>query len=619
MHSNIQQKLDGYMKTCDGDQNERDEVRKYLDLSYGRVLRNSLASNSDDLAPFREESVFQSAVRETLTQEAERQNVHHIIDWLVASVRSNEAWLKNVDDLGRPKKLLKFSTLQDIVKEADKAMMKANQKLLGVRLAEGDESLEMELEEGCYIVRLLTPAALDRESGFMQHCIGNGSYDKRLEDDNYRYWSLRDRFGKPHATIEARRDKETSNLKAFQISGKQNKFPIEKYALMLGPFFAEHEVDISRYENSYNLKILGKDGTFHDKRNLPSGFVTVGDLNIEAGANYTVDGGKKDTVTLPKGLHVRGTLTISNADLQNQPINVRIDGSLKISRSDNVHIANAIHVGKDLSIAQANSVYIEDEVVIGGDLMLAGITGMEALPNTMKIGGKLSLKTTPIEVIPSGIEFNESLHVSNTPITKLPANRIAYKSLRISGTKITEFPEKLEISHEMSIESMKTDQIKGPREIVQTGEKIDVRYVSAKIDTVPVLPNLQIVDCEIQAFPEDFVIDGDIAILNCQIKKMPTRLAADFVTLIGDLPNMPAELTARKLLSLTCTPWDGLPDGTKYDVQGLHLEGITVKSLHPDIKDDTKIIIFTEDKRDTRTTAAELRRRIQEERPDHLK
>lgn len=41
----------------------------------------------------------------------------------VSEEKLREAWLSNVDGQGRPRKLLKFSSIEQIVQEANKAMM----------------------------------------------------------------------------------------------------------------------------------------------------------------------------------------------------------------------------------------------------------------------------------------------------------------------------------------------------------------------------------------------------------------------------------------------------------------------------------------------------------------
>jgi hypothetical protein len=143
--------------------NRHYDIKRLLGLSLGRVLSNT-------------EWTDQRAV---LTR-----NLSHIIDWLHAAVVNNESWLERRDEFGRPKKLMKFGSLDQIIKEADKAMLKAAQKLQSIQLVEGDEELYQELADGYYLVRLKTAAALDRESAEMQHCVGLGAYDASLNDDN---------------------------------------------------------------------------------------------------------------------------------------------------------------------------------------------------------------------------------------------------------------------------------------------------------------------------------------------------------------------------------------------------------------------------------------------------
>ena len=581
-----------------GTNEEFETVKELFQLSFGRVLANSISGLYNSGV----EAMIHSMAAPDYTDE----DVLHIIDWLLAAVRNCEAWLSRKDDLGRPKKLMKFSTMKDIVKEADKAMLKANQKLLGVRIVEGDEQLEMTLDDGCYVVRLLTPAALDRESAQMQHCIGHGGYDRRLEDDEYRFWSLRDSFGKAHATVEAKRQSHGGTFKALQISGKQNRFPIENYALMLGPLFVKYEIDISRYERQYGMKVLGYDGIFHDRRHLPAGFVSAGDLKIEAATNAAK---QKDKVKLPEGLHVRGSLTVENADLQHHPIDIRVDGDLIIKNSTNIRIASTIKLAGDLNIALSEDVAIEDDVTIGRSLTLA-MAEINELPKGLKIGGALLLKQTPITIIPEDIEFDGNLALFKTPIAKLPANMIRFESLLLNDAGITTFPEKIEIGKNMIIENMKVT--KGPRVIEQVGEKLDVRLIKVKMDMAPLTSNLQISQSTIEAFPEVYETEGDLWIMNSKVARMPEKVSANVFGLIGDLPNMPKEVTARFLLSLDNTPWQGLPEGTKYNVNSLHLQSVFLRELHSDIDDETPIIRFDLMGMQHKITAGELRKDLAE-------
>jgi len=53
----------------------------------------------------------------------------HIADWLKAATVNRQPWLGHVDERDRPRKLMKFGSVEAIVNEADKAMLKAAQRL----------------------------------------------------------------------------------------------------------------------------------------------------------------------------------------------------------------------------------------------------------------------------------------------------------------------------------------------------------------------------------------------------------------------------------------------------------------------------------------------------------
>jgi hypothetical protein len=101
--------------------------------------------------------------------------VRHVADWISAAVINDEPWLKDIDGEGRTKKLLKIGSLAQAEAEADKAMRRFAFKAAAAPHVdgEGEESI-MTFADGGRVVRLLTPAALDRESAMMGHCVGQG-------------------------------------------------------------------------------------------------------------------------------------------------------------------------------------------------------------------------------------------------------------------------------------------------------------------------------------------------------------------------------------------------------------------------------------------------------------
>ncbi|MER8573359.1 PcfJ domain-containing protein [Mesorhizobium sp. M1409] len=84
-------------------------------------------------------------------------------------------------------------------------------------------------EDGYKLVKLLTPEALDLESRRMHHCVGHGSYDAGLAAGNHEIYSLRDRKGRPVATVKINRGE------IDQIKGKRNASPEARHMAVLKP------------------------------------------------------------------------------------------------------------------------------------------------------------------------------------------------------------------------------------------------------------------------------------------------------------------------------------------------------------------------------------------------
>lgn len=251
----------------------------------------------------------------------------HIADWLRAAVANGDPWLSKVDELNRPRKLMKFGSVEQVSAEADKAMAKANQAVAG-HVADGERFI-MDVGDGMYVVQLLTPEALDYESSIMQHCIGNGGYDESLERNDRHFFSLRSGSAKPHVTI----DIDVATGWVNEMKGKQNSHPDAAYVKALAPFFK------SRPE----LRFLRNTGLVFDQhrnlvhsRSLPDGTVLEGDLRIHGGGdlilpkNLTVKGNMEITfvnkLTLPKNLHVGGTFMIEGSVLEGRIENLVVEG-----------------------------------------------------------------------------------------------------------------------------------------------------------------------------------------------------------------------------------------------------------------------------------------------------
>lgn len=148
----------------------------------------------------------------------------HIIDWIVSSNVNGASWIGNVDEQGRPKKLMKAGSLEVLFREAEKYM--AHELSKRTLIGSGPDDIEVFSDDGgdYVLVKLLTPDALKFESGFMRHCVGHGAYDGYLGEEERLLLSLRDRGGRPHVTVELHEGF------VIQSRGRANSEPKEVYA-----------------------------------------------------------------------------------------------------------------------------------------------------------------------------------------------------------------------------------------------------------------------------------------------------------------------------------------------------------------------------------------------------
>ena len=189
----------------------------------------------------------------------------------------------------------------------------------------------MDLPDGLTAYELITEEALDFESDNMGHCVGRGSYDAGVKDGRIHIYSIRDKHGEPHATLEIK------DNKVYQIKGKANKALIKKYIPATFNF-----IDSQRWEvvnDLANIRAIQQDGKLWDIYNLPKGFVVRGNIDLREQdltelpdlSDVTVEGNfdcSSNQLTSLKGAPrtVNGDFNCSHnqlSDLRGGPENVR--------------------------------------------------------------------------------------------------------------------------------------------------------------------------------------------------------------------------------------------------------------------------------------------------------
>jgi hypothetical protein len=329
-------------------------------------------------------------------------------DWLEVALLHNEDWLLNVDDQGRPRKLLKFSDLDGVLKEANKAMIKRAMHTPVINIEEGEEVLEQLLDSGWYMVRLLTPRALDNESAEMQHCVGHGTYDTRVENGQVLILSLRDPHNKPHVTIEV--DTRTNSI--VQIRGKQNAKPKAEYARRVRNFIHDRDFD-SVYRPIEIGLVMDELGKPHSIDNLPAGLAIKGNLDL---TDYAL-------IALPEFLEVRGDLKIAGSAIRELPRGLRVTGSLLAAKSRLERLPVTHGIARSIDVSSTSITELPDGLEVDGDLDISD-TMMKRLPEHLVVTGHLKMESTDIPVFPASAIIGLNLHMSSSSVRRFEAKKL---------------------------------------------------------------------------------------------------------------------------------------------------------------------------------------------------
>lgn len=433
--------------------NRDTKLAELLTLSVGRVLAK-IARSGEDWKPHYEAA-----------------DTNHIKDWLKAAIINDEPWLKHCDAKGRPRKLMKFSTLEHITQEADKAMMKANQKLQGVRLVEGDEELVAELEDGYYVVRLLTPAALDREGARMQHCIGQGAYDEELESGNSDFLSLRDPAGNPHATIELTVP-ETAVFHHFEISqiqGKQNTMPVTKYLKIMRPYLEKEITNFNECIANRGL-VSAADGNLYTIKEIPENstihslvFHNLQDIKLPRGLTVKnrFDIARSGIKELPDDIRLLGDVVLQNVRLSTLPENLNIGGSLYLSYTRNFTLPSGLKVNKDLLIEATEMETIPNDLIVGRDFFLRRNYNIKEVPEGIQVGNRMSIVRTFIDRLGDDLTIRGDLTLEElgSNFVGLPAGLVCHQKLNIIRTPLTELPADIIVKGRMTLPANMADKV----------------------------------------------------------------------------------------------------------------------------------------------------------------
>ncbi|MCV9964145.1 PcfJ domain-containing protein [Pararhizobium sp. BT-229] len=494
-----------------------ERVAEMLMLSIGRLIWKA---EGDDTAK------ILAAVRR------HEQAMRHVADWFKSAVLENASWLANVDEHGRPKKLMKYGSLERIFAEADKVMIRKSRGLGRRQLGEGAEEVIATLEDGYSIVRMLTREALDAESAEMQHCIGHGSYDEYLEaGSRTTLLSLRDRNGRAHATAEI------ADGRIVQVRGKQNEAPADKYLRLLVGYFAGQKFDFGGFGEGVEGWVACVDGSVHRCDSLPDTLHVPGDLTLQG--------------SLPKEIVARGDVYLRVDEGDTPPRSVKAGGDIHII-GKGFNVLPKIETGGELLLDSTGIRHLPEGLHVKG-LFVAG-TPLQSLPENIKIEGRLVLHTTKVASLPPSLwkwegttaRSHDTVDLTGSPVSCLGGINVVQGALLIGSTAMKALP------HDLLVEGRMDISMTAIRDI-PSGVKVngDLRIMNANVrfrsDEVLVGGSLDIRHSTVRfpkavrcgrafsardsniTMPESLECVGDISIEDAKIDQYPKRMKARHV------------------------------------------------------------------------------------------
>jgi hypothetical protein len=518
----------------------------------------------------------------------------HIVDWLKAALVNDAPWLLKLDADGRPKKLMKFGSLADMMREADRDMLRWSTQVTRGDLPANSEVIVASLEGGYTIVRMLTPEALDAESAEMQHCVGQGAYDRCLHDGKTLLLSLRDKAGKAHATIEV-----CAGL-VEQVEGKQNKPPKLKYIKLIADYFRQTDFNWTLFGNGSEGFVIDIHGEIHSCDDLPDELHAQGALVLRSGAKMPMVATATTDITVycrsgaraPVRLEAGRDIALVGPGFTTCPELV-LQGGLALDHTDINTLAAGLSVGS-LDVRNTPLTSIPDDFRCKGSLALK-YTKMTALPASLwKIErdkvcsyGTVDLLGSPVSDLGGLCHVNGSLALTSTSMTKIPSD------FSVSGT--------LDVGHLGRI---------------VIGERVNATQLNAAMTSIVFLGDvlnlgeIHLTGCGV-SFPPVVKSSHSVTLIRCTIDKMPKRMEClgKFDLSRSRSDGFPAFIRAKQLwiADMRNTKWTDFMTVLEGDIEA---EEIVLRDGHLSIGDRVKaakVSIFPDSSRYAQMSVTDAR------------
>jgi len=262
-------------------------------------------------------------------------------------------WKKEIQDIN-----LKEFDFFSALKQA-----KEFQKSLFIPNSNGLKNTNVILDCGEYKwVQLLTKKDCKEEGSFMGHCIGGSSHSTRISNGNSVAFSLRDKFNKPHITIEARIDKDNNIGNIFEFKGTANGVPNVTYT--------KYFVQLLK---KYNFKGVTDTQFFNSIQNSFSLVEEIDEIN---------------NGFLPFEFKLKFGLTpFREGDIYLQELEINSDNEIVIDKNVSFY--------SNLTLCLEKKVVLEGDILIGGNLIVK--SKKVIVGENIQVGGNIYISSKKIE------------------------------------------------------------------------------------------------------------------------------------------------------------------------------------------------------------------------------
>ncbi len=200
-------------------------------------------------------------------------------------------------------------------------------------------------------VQLSTSKDCKEEGSTMGHCIGNSSHSQRISSGVSVAFSLRDKYNRPHLTVEA----YSKDKRIFEFKGHSNSAP--------KPEYLDYFVELNK---KYNFSEI----TDSTKRAFENNVNAVREISNANSNFFTFD------FQLSLGLSPFGS---GESYLE----------QINIISAQNITIPDNVKLYSSFSIATSGVVVLGDNVLIGGDLILNVNKRNLTIGENIGVGGNL--------------------------------------------------------------------------------------------------------------------------------------------------------------------------------------------------------------------------------------